>query len=353
MINYLFKFTIVSAIFGLSMQKRELVTVSVVFRHGDRTATYTYPLDPYNDILYNETEAGELTYAGKNRQYLLGKFLRARYEDFLPQLYSRKDIYVVSDDMDRCLMSAAANLADAKLLWGEPFNCPYYYELEDDLYNSDYVRNIDEENKDFYAYINNHTQLNITSLRDIGGIYQVLYIESEMNLELPEWTKAVYPGKLNELAAISKYIQAFNKEVAKFSAGPLLRTIINGFKDRSYKMLMYSAHDTNIAQLVYTIAPQHEKFCPEFGSMVIFELWRNGEDEYVEVYLKRDDNVTKIEVEGCEELCSLSAFKSALAEVTIEEEKLVELCRATSGAISKTSLIYCVVVMLVLVLNMW
>lgn len=117
--------------------------------------------------------------------------MRARYEDFLPQQYSRKDIYVVSDDMDRCLMSAAANLAgiytpdnvtssdeiwdknfqyqpvpihiDAKLLWGEPFNCPYYYELEDDLYNSDYVRNIDEENKDFYAYINNHTQLNITS----------------------------------------------------------------------------------------------------------------------------------------------------------------------------------------------
>lgn len=195
--------------------------------------------------------------------------------------------------------------------------------------------------------------MDILGLRDVGGIYQVLYIESEMNLELPEWTKAVYPGKLNELAAISKYIQAFNKEVAKFSAGPLLRTILNGFKGRSYKMLMYSAHDTNIAQLVYTIAPRHEKFCPEFGSMVIFELWRDGEDEYVEVYLKRDDNVTQIEVEGCKDLCSLSTFKSALAEVTIEEEELVELCRATSGVISKTSLIYCVVVMLVLVLNMW
>jgi lysosomal acid phosphatase len=48
---------------------------------------------------------------GKYQHYELGQWLRQRYNEFLPEVYSREDIYVRSTDVDRTLMSAASNLA--------------------------------------------------------------------------------------------------------------------------------------------------------------------------------------------------------------------------------------------------
>jgi lysosomal acid phosphatase len=48
---------------------------------------------------------------GKYQHYELGQWLRHRYSGFLPEAYSREDIYVRSTDVDRTLMSAASNLA--------------------------------------------------------------------------------------------------------------------------------------------------------------------------------------------------------------------------------------------------
>lgn len=41
----------------------------------------------------------------------LGKWLRERYNGWLPELYSYEDVYVRSTDYDRTIMSAQANLA--------------------------------------------------------------------------------------------------------------------------------------------------------------------------------------------------------------------------------------------------
>jgi lysosomal acid phosphatase len=48
---------------------------------------------------------------GKYQHYELGQWLRERYSEFLPEAYSREDIYIRSTDVDRTLMSAASNLA--------------------------------------------------------------------------------------------------------------------------------------------------------------------------------------------------------------------------------------------------
>jgi hypothetical protein len=63
----------------------------------------------YSDINYLIVLV--LQQIGKYQHYELGQWLRQRYSEFLPEAYSREDIYVRSTDVDRTLMSAASNLA--------------------------------------------------------------------------------------------------------------------------------------------------------------------------------------------------------------------------------------------------
>ena len=48
---------------------------------------------------------------GKKQHYALGQWLRKHYADLLSDEYSQDDVYIQSTDVDRCLMSAYANLA--------------------------------------------------------------------------------------------------------------------------------------------------------------------------------------------------------------------------------------------------
>ncbi|KAJ8944268.1 hypothetical protein NQ318_009645 [Aromia moschata] len=88
-----------------------LVSVAVLFRHGDRAPKTSFPNDPYFSTTYWPMGFKQLTNQGKQRHYELGKWFRNRYDSFLPKIYSPDDIYVRSSDVDRTLMSAAANLA--------------------------------------------------------------------------------------------------------------------------------------------------------------------------------------------------------------------------------------------------
>lgn len=48
---------------------------------------------------------------GKERHYEFGQWIRNRYTNFLPEEYSPNDIYIRSTNVDRAIMSGAANLA--------------------------------------------------------------------------------------------------------------------------------------------------------------------------------------------------------------------------------------------------
>jgi hypothetical protein len=43
--------------------------------------------------------------------YEFGKYLRQRYDGFLSEVYSPKEIFVQSSDADRAIMSALSNMA--------------------------------------------------------------------------------------------------------------------------------------------------------------------------------------------------------------------------------------------------
>lgn len=275
----------------------------------------------------------------------MGKWLRNRYSNFLSQNYTTKEIYIVSDDMDRCLMSASSNLAglyppqgvqiwnpdllwqpvpvhvDGGLLGGAPYTCPRYDWLVAQLALSDEINKYNEENKELLEFVGNSTGELIVSFLQLSGINDILYIESTRNLTLPSWTQGIYPGIIQDLSAVTFSLSTWTKELSKFSTGLLLNEFVEKLSDPSKKIYMYSAHDTNVANLLFTLEPTMKRFCPEFATTVIVELWRIDGEDVFKFFYRRVDELIPINVENCGQQCSVGVFKEAFKDVIVSKEK--------------------------------
>jgi len=160
--------------------EKELLAVTVMFRHGDRTPIDSYPNDPYKGQQYWPVGPGQLTPRGKRMHFHVGQYLRRRYGDkILREQYNATDIYVRSTDVDRTLMSAMSNLAglyppkgnqvwNPNLLW-QPIpvhtrpladdnllsshaKCPKFKQLYEELMNSKEIQAINQKYKWLYEY---------------------------------------------------------------------------------------------------------------------------------------------------------------------------------------------------------
>lgn len=76
---------------------------------------------------------------------------------------------------------------------------------------------------DYYSntldYMSTHSGANITSLHDAFKIYQTLHAEENMNLTLPEWTKAVYPEILSSIAGKQCEFENYNTILRRLNGG--------------------------------------------------------------------------------------------------------------------------------------
>jgi lysosomal acid phosphatase len=88
-----------------------LQLVQVIFRHGQRVPEYPYPTDPYNSDTQWKEGWGQLTEEGKKQEYLLGQYLRSRYKSFVAENYVANEMYILSSDLDRTILSAQLCLA--------------------------------------------------------------------------------------------------------------------------------------------------------------------------------------------------------------------------------------------------
>nr|CAI5829550.1 unnamed protein product [Callosobruchus analis] len=297
---------------------------------------------------------------GKQQQKELGRWLRQRYQTFLPHKYSEKDIYVRSTDVDRTLMSAEANLAglfppsagqiwDTTLKW-QPIPvhtkperedallaakkpCAKYDILLKKLLASDYFRNISRQNHDLYAYLSRYSGDHVNSLERAEYLYNTLYIETQNNMTLPNWTKTVFPDKLRPLAFLSFATQAYTPALQRLKTGPLFDFIITYFKNHTIKdpntpkFMMFSGHDTTIANVLNTMGA-FEYHSPPYTSTILLEM-RAKEDGtyYISMFYKNSSEPREIRLKGCQVNCSLTDFISILKPVTISLDQWEEECQ--------------------------
>lgn len=331
-----------------------LKLVHVFFRHGSRTPEFkdTYPNDPYKLKDFMPMGWGQLTNAGKQRAYKLGKMLRQRYDSFLGDIYTSEMVSTTSTDFDRTKMTALLVLAglfppspsqqwDDELSW---LPIPYYFEKgEQDFfirrptaYCPTYAKELDEviispigqrmlkENRETLEYISENTGKKVTSLIDAFRIYQTLNAEENMNLTLPQWTEEIYPKKVHELAAMRCHLENYNAVLKRLNGGRILKRVIEHMKAKAgiatnthnlipneRKIYLYSGHENNVINILAAM-DLFVPHVPKYSAAVIIELHFFKEFELwaVKVLYAREVNAEPEvqSLEGCNTLCPLNDF---------------------------------------------
>lgn len=322
----------------------KLVFATILYRHGDRTPIEPYPTDPYKSPSYwNHTRWGQLTNDGKRQHFELGQWLKKRYHSLVNETYDPEEILIRSTDVDRALMSAQANLAgfyppedyevwspavqwqpipvhttptkEDKLIY-MGVKCPRYDYLYRKYMDSDEHKELKHKYKDTFKYLTKYTNKTVNSFKTAQQVWGVMVIEDIHKLELPEWTKKVFPQPITEMSAIAFQTPAIKPEMARLLSGPLLKDMLRGFQTKIEGQMtpnrgiwMYSAHDTTVADLLNILGLFDPPHNPPFTATVMMELRIIDNVPHVAVFYKKgpaDKTGQQMEIPNCGKYCPLS-----------------------------------------------
>ncbi|XP_012286060.1 lysosomal acid phosphatase isoform X2 [Orussus abietinus] len=327
--------------FGMAPRDSGVVQqVAIIFRHGDRTPTETYPNDPH--LTHNWSDGwGALTKEGMLQLYNLGQYIRKEYGWLAGIKYHPSIMLVQSSYADRCIMSAQSLLASLYtpneedvffpgLAWRpvpiiavkEP--CPRLEKELEQAYINESLRS-GTELASYYAKLTHFTGKNITTITDVEFLYNTLEIEEQNKLTLPEWTKEFYNSKMRELAARSLALFTSNTLQQRLRGGPILKEILSNMMSTRVqsdykKMYLYSAHDTTLVNTLRTMGFTEELLKPDYGAALIFELLliNGGQNQEVKVmYLNNTQTRVPypLTIPKCSEPCLLENLLTVWKDV--------------------------------------
>ncbi|XP_060533022.1 lysosomal acid phosphatase-like [Cylas formicarius] len=327
-----------------SDSNKSLKQIHVIFRHGARAPTETYPNDPY--INYKWPGGwGHLTTEGKRQMYSLGQNLRAYYSPFLSPYYWPQEVNFTSSYSDRCLMSAelvAAGMYPPKdeqvwndnLLWQPvPIHylprsldnsiamkraCKKYDRAFAEVANSRKVADMNSQNRILFEYLSQCTGMPVTDIGIVESLYNTLEIEQQNNLALPSWINSTLMASMKELAARNLALYSETEFMKKMKAGPLLKTIVDLMRkaavDAKVPLInIYSGHDLTIVQVMRALNLT-DTIKPKYGSSLHFEIYS---DRSIKVLYKEywEGLPQEQQLEFCANPCLLDDFESSLSEI--------------------------------------
>ncbi|XP_022919490.2 venom acid phosphatase Acph-1-like isoform X1 [Onthophagus taurus] len=323
-----------------------LKLVHVLFRHAQRTPDEStiYPNDPYKNVTYEPFGLGQLTSEGFKTQYRLGRMLRSRYGNFIGN-YNSKVLKARSSPYSRTKVAIQLVLAglfppvderdwnpnlkwqpiafdtnpmETDLLFLPHNNCKNFLKLLNEYMQRGIINNDFPKLSKIADYLSFHSGWNVTSPLNAFLLYAGLLSEEEYGLELPEWTKEVYPDPLHSIAV--DYVASIDKDdrLKTLSGGFLLDKILEEINlkiNRSEEMdktkiSLLSGHDFNIIALLSTLGI-YKPHLPTYAAFILVELHEIDDVLAVKVFY---NDYTKKEPQpmilpGCETtLCPLNKF---------------------------------------------
>ncbi|CAH0561439.1 unnamed protein product [Brassicogethes aeneus] len=336
---------------GASKFKNEdsLVLVHVLFRHGNRTAhgkSELYPKDPYYNKTYFPIGLGQLTRAGKLKEYSIGTQLRKRYNDFLGQEIYPQLVDARSTEYNRTKASLLLCLAglfppttmdlfeNSLSLQAIPTNywpinsdpelagyrCPNYIKMYDDNKYKPNNQKLYDDHRDIFQYISDNSGLNITSFEQIYHLYFGISTEIEFGLDQPQWIKNIWPHPIVDLSVKQYYVATDTVDMKRILTGHLLKKIvddsmvkINEDPDEEFKtkMYLYSGHEDNIANFLITLNVFDDKI-PNYGSYVLVELHKIDNEFGLKFFYHNYEtgNPVALNLPSCGGFCTLKNFIS-------------------------------------------
>ncbi|CAH1275627.1 unnamed protein product [Diabrotica balteata] len=332
--------------------KSELLAVTLVMRHGDRSPMESFPNDKHFNAKNFPLGAGQLTKPGIIRLYALGKWFRNQYKDFLSDAYKPSEILVRSTDTDRSIMSASTVLAgmypphgdqiwNNNLLW-QPI--PVYSEnkekddilvekrpckLRDQLYNQAKSENyplLKERHSDIFKQIANYSGYTNVSLYQVEVINNLRYVYTNFNKSfIPDWIKRLNFTELDHLGNTEYTLKTLTPTQARLQTGPFFYSLIEHFDkfsnkkdEQTPKFRIISAHDSTIINILDVMGAYDFRkigFC----DTIIYEFRKSKEGQFfITIYLKQEDKLHPLTAHRCSVECRWDDFKQKMSNVTID-----------------------------------
>uniref|UniRef100_A0A0K0FPI4 acid phosphatase n=1 Tax=Strongyloides venezuelensis TaxID=75913 RepID=A0A0K0FPI4_STRVS len=349
--------------------------VQVVWRHGDRIPTKSYPNDIYKDEVW-EAPYGALTQNGILKQEKLGKNLRKIYIEssgFISDKYDADEIQVRSTKKNRTIESAYANLRgfyniessqNIPILtdffgiddeWIKGKSCPRLQEVTKEAISS-VIPKVFEEYKELIDTLKEKAGYTEMDLLDISSLYDILHVQKKIKDSLPEWTGDGVYEKLQKLTqeiyrlidGASAFGKPENLDIMKLYEGPLLKTMLQYFDKKEkqlnkdiinpkfrllsneitlpdkLKYVAYSAHDFTIAGLFFLMGIDdflvNEELRVDYTATLFYELYKYNDSYEIKILFSRKgaENIIDItdRVIGCKgsKKCLYSDFKNGMKD---------------------------------------
>lgn len=217
--------------------------------------------------------------------------------------------------------------------------CRKYRKMMSRLYRTPFFRELDRNHSGLYRFLSENTGENVTNIDHVEPIQNALEVEMYFNKTLPDWTRNVSLEILEKLANLRFQTPCYTPELARMTIGLLLGEILKhfykftggqeeimsvmvgdggfGFRKRiPHKMLLYSAHDSTIANVLQGLGVFDGKK-PTFSNVILFELKRKMMDFYVEIFYKSGKVVKKIDLEKCAFGCSFKDFERTILPIVM------------------------------------
>nr|CAD7407744.1 unnamed protein product [Timema poppensis] len=220
----------------------------------------------------------------------LGSWLRRRYSNLLPATYNLRDIYVLSTDLDRTLMSAESNLAGlypatdpTSPLRAQPVPIRSRPGRDDDVRGDCIRKSFDPD----FQYIRLHTGVNKVGIIEACLLQDVLTIEQVHNMTLPEWTEGLDRMRLESLMNfVVGVLPSATREIQRLNSGNLIGELINHMVQKrnnslspNREMFMYSAHDITLSGIQMALGV-YEAYPIPFAAAVLIELLVDQQQKY-------------------------------------------------------------------------
>jgi len=350
---------------GLKLEFLQILT-----RHGDRTPTWTLPIEvvwnctlnslsiPSNDftnqvpdtprlyrksylpnrnVLPGDCMFGQLTSLGAEQHLQLGNQFRSLYVDeyqFLPEFFDPNVIYVRSTDVPRTIQSVQANLysffppqnstngeinvidihtMDQYMddMTPNPNICPALNNANNRLMNTSEYKVWNNTVYGIINYIAKVYNVSDSDLPDISGLWDAFGARMCHNKYIPQ---QISYSMLQDIEYLTNYALNYlwsDYEYGRLGSGMLLQEIndriLEFLKGESKTLLVYySGHDSTVGPLMGTLG--FTNGWPPYASHVEIELWSDSHSNY---FVQVKYNGQSYQLPGCSAImCPLDQFEA-------------------------------------------
>lgn len=210
-------------------------------------------------------------------------------------------------------------------------DCPNYKKAYKKVKSGKHFREIKDNYRKLFDYLSETTGMEVTDLRDVRSIRDVLYVYENYNSSyLPPWASQIDRRVIDEATGIYFQRKSYTDDLKKYLAGLFFNKLVSHFDkatmdDNYVKLFMVSAHETSLVPILNSLGA-YDFFPPDFSATIIFELRQSEGNLFVKIFYRQISGITELSVDSCNQKCTYLQFKRILSKFNLDYKSWRKAC---------------------------